>query len=365
MKKNLFTILLMLTVAVLLCSLGSCVKDNSDLPSSIDTTDNTPSDTTAETTADTTKTPDTDTQPSESKMWEDLGMTEKEWNDFTAVHEEYFSESIHTIVMAMLTGDVDTFAKNLGAPAEVYEYVKDMKFGDYKLYTAKVPAKDDPLKTRKHPVFEVEVKESSNSFFPVGTNRLVFIPGIMSTTVKHVEDIEWYADNTNRTSEQPSKAQKYVNTVISDLSCGESFDSILEEGKRDFGLADFIIMRLSELSGYSRSSFTEAEIRGYAEKYLGIDGGTVKIKDGRVWYNEAAGGYEIVGRGGTVISLDYVSEEILEDITVVTVRFYADYSETVQSRVVEFHLKQIDDEYSPVKTVIIEDSEYTTASFHV
>jgi len=362
MKKNLFTLLLILTAAALLCTLVGCDKDDLDLPPSLDTTDGTPSDTTADTTADTTNAPETEAQPPENKIWEDLGMTEQEWNDFAAEHHDYFPEYIHETVMAMLTGDIDTFAKNLGAPAEVYEYIKAMEFGSYKLYTADVPARDAPTQTRKYPVFEVEVKESSNSFFPVGTNRIVFIVGVIAPYIEHLEDFEWYVDYSNEEPTPASDAKQYISTFLQVTSDFKSFKPIKEEGHLYFGIADFIIARLYAMDS-SREMPTADEIRDYGEKYLGVDGSTLKISSENLY--ESDGRYGTLARGGRTVSFDLISEEVRDGVTVVTVRYYADFSKTMSSCTVEYHLETIDGEFSPVKTVVTQDTGYSTANFYI
>jgi len=368
MKKILFTLLLMITAASILCTFMGCREEDTDLPPSLDTTDSTLPDTTddtpSDTTAKTTETPDTEPQQPEDKIWEDLGMTEQEWNDFATEHADYFPEYIHETVMAMLTGDIDTFAKNLGAPAEVYEYVKDMKFGNYRMYTAEVPAKDDPSQTRRYPTLEIEILESTNDFFKIGTNRLVFILGGIAPYIEHIEDIEWYADNANYPEEQITSAQEYIEDVLTFFPRSKHFEDLLSKEKLCAPASDtFILSRLYKNSDGSRMGFTKDEIYSYAEKYLAIDSDSVEI-DERFYYEETEE-YYIPPRGGTTVYLEYESEETHDGITVLTVRFYADYSKTVQSRLVEFHLKQIDNEYSPVKIVIVQDSNHVTARFAV
>jgi hypothetical protein len=74
-------------------------------------------------------------------------------------------------------------------------------------------------------------------------------------------------------------------------------------------------------------------------------------------------GYILIGRGSTSLIRTFLSEEIRDGITVVTVQFWADHSKTVPSRKVEFHLELLDGEYRPVKTVILEDSEFAAATY--
>ena len=113
--------------------------------------------------------------------------------------------------------------------------------------------------------------------------------------------------------------------------------------------------------GQSEDGYTAKEICDYAEKYLGIKAEDIDFEHSAI--QKKNGKYFILGHGGNSRVNDFISEEIIDGITVVTVRFYADHSKLVQSRLVEFHLKLIDGEYSPVKAVIMEDSEFYTAGY--
>ena len=116
--------------------------------------------------------------------------------------------------------------------------------------------------------------------------------------------------------------------------------------------------RLNTMAG-NYEPRTAEEIRAYAETYLGVDGDTLNIETS---LHKQDGGYIPIGRGSTSYEYTFVSEEIRDGITVVTVQFWADYSRIVPSRLVEFHLEWMGSEYRPVKTVILKDSDFTTAS---
>ena len=300
------------------------------------------------------------------ELWEKFNMTDEDWSAFVsdAFGEEgkYFAEIFLETAAAMIEKDIETFAKHIGAEPKVYEYLKGMEFGAYKLYAYDVPAKDDPSQTKRYPVFEVEITESTSDFFAAGTNRLVFREGVPSSTVCHLEDIEWYADYSNREKRALSAAENYINDFMEVTSDFKSFTPIKEEGHLYFGIADFILFRLYELDS-SADWPTADDIKAYAEKYLGVDGDTLKISSDNLY--ESDGRYSSLARGGRSTSFDWISEEVRDGITVVTVRYYADFSKTAEACTVEYHFKTIDGEFSPVKTVVTQDTGYSIANFYL
>ena len=160
----------------------------------------------------------------------------------------------------------------------------------------------------------------------------------------------------------PALAKKGILVGTHIKKCAQisdrDFSRIMTEGSQ-WGLCDFIIGRLDVLHG-NHEPRTAEEIGDYAEKYLGVDRNTLnfeytvdKTPDGR---------YVRIGRGSTSYYHTVLSEEIRDSITVVTIQFWADPSQTVPSRKVEFHLELIDGEYKPLHTVILEDSSFKTAT---
>ena len=256
----------------------------------------------------------------------------------------------HTI-RAFLRSDVDDFAKRCNVNSKVYDSLRGMKFGTYRLYKEEFPAEGDPQNTRGYAVLEVEILESQNDVLCAGTHRLVFDEGLVITFTPY-EEFKWYSSAPAGTV---SPAQIYVMHVKSD----RDFYRILGENRSQFGLCDFIMARLNAMAG-NYEPRTAEEIRAYAETYLGVDGDTLNIETS---LHKQGDGYIPIGRGSTSYEYTFVSEEIRDGITVVTVQFWADYSHIVPSRLVEFHLEWMGSEYRPVKTVILEDSDFGTAKY--
>lgn len=277
-------------------------------------------------------------------IWEDINMSESDWNEFS---DKHFYDVIH----AFTEGDIDEFSKLTGTPAEVYESLKSIRIGEYKTYIEYIPAKNDPNSVQKYPAIEFEVTESDCEIFPVGKHTLVYNSTYV-TVLTHKKNIEWLTAMPDDENDTVS-AKEYISDMCSDREFW-----VFKSGKY---LVEKIIVRMDTAFGYSEDGYTAKEICDYAEKYLGIKAEEIDFEHSAI--QKKNGKYFILGHGGNGSAKDFVSEEIIDGITIVTVRYYADHSKLVQSRLVEFHLKLIDGKYSPVKAVILEDSEFHTAGY--
>ena len=57
-------------------------------------------------------------------------------------------------------------------------------------------------------------------------------------------------------------------------------------------------------------------------------------------------------------SYDFVSEEIIEEVNVITLQFYADWSKTVRSHLIEYRLKEIDSGYAFLSSKMLKESSF-------
>lgn len=260
------------------------------------------------------------------------------WND----------SHLQNALCAFLRNDITRFAMLCGVKSEVYAHMENMKISEYTLTRQQLAAVDDPNVVNPYPVLTFTVTESQSDVFPVGEHTLVWYNGLL-LTFTFMEDFQYFVANTA----PMSMAEKYLLDVYSD----RGFESILKEGKRQEGLCDFIIARLNAIHG-NHDPRTAEEIGDYAEKYLGVDRSTLnfenkvdKTPDGR---------YVRIGRGRPYHIYTLQSEGIRDGITIVTLQFFADASQTVPSRKVEYHMELVDGEYKPVEAVILEDSPFDT-----
>lgn len=292
--------------------------------------------------------------------------TEQQWNDikkptsfihpececdisFLGVPEGH--EYLYETMRALVNGAIDVFEDRCGVGVGVYEDLRGIEIGDSEIYFEGFPVVEDGSIVEECPVLKLEVISGESKILPVGTHELVFFDGMYTTFVKK-DEFKWPGEHTN----DISPAVRYVYDVGSD----RDFESVKKEGLRLFGLCDFIIGRLDYISG-TYGSKTEEEIKAYAEKYLGVSGDELVFDDNKIL--KLDDGYAMLGRGGSSHVSNVISEEVRNSITVVTMQFWADHSKFVPSRKVEFHMELVDGEYKPIKTVIIEDSEFATAYY--
>ena len=251
---------------------------------------------------------------------------------------------IYDVINALLSGDIDEFERCLGVNPGVYESFRSMVITDYKIGVKDIPYYFDPSISRPLPILTIQVAESHSDYLTPGTHELVFEEGLWITFSKR-EEINLPTEYLSATS------------YISYLGSDRDFYSILGENRRQFGLPDFIVGRLNWLAD-DYEPRTAEEIREYAEKYLGVDGDTLRLEH---FLEKVDGGYQCVGRGGGSYEFKVLSEDVIGGVNVVTVQFYADYSGIIPSRKVEFHMELLDGEYRPIKSVILSDSVYETA----
>ena len=220
-----------------------------------------------------------------------------------AVSERY--EYVYETMLALVDGNIDVFENHCGVAAGVYEGLRGMEIGDFDIYFDNIPAANNKEEAYEYPILKMEVVSSESEIFPVGTYELVFSEGMYTTFTKR-EDFKWHYAPTDNTSD----AVNYIYCVGSD----RDFESVKKEGLREFGLCDFIIIRLDYLSG-TYGSKTEEEIKAYAEKYLGVSGDEL-VFGNKIMKDDS--GYQIFGRGGSSPVSTVVSEEDRDGITVVT-----------------------------------------------
>lgn len=336
MRKNIILTALLFSLVLLFCACGG---EGTDTP---DTTDDTTDLTDTTDATDTTDTTVIDDEPSLTLP------TEADWDAIRPY--SWSSNNTYRAIVALLSNDIKTFAKCCSVSHEVYESLRGMVITEYKLSSEEIFYISN---ARPFPILEIEVAESNSEFFTVGAHKLVFDEGLVLRFIKYDEFLREGSGSPEKGSEFQFAAS-YIHALGSD----RDFQSILAEGERQFGLCDFIVGRLNTLAGdYEVRS--EAEIRAYAEKYLGVDGDTLRFGQTLEHYD---GGYQRIGRGSASKPFTVLSEEVVDGVNVVTVRFFADFSKTVTSRVVEFHMELIDGEYRPIKTVIVEDTEFISPS---
>ncbi len=265
---------------------------------------------------------------------------------------------IRDTTLALISGDGVALAKTLGVPEESYACYNGMAVSDWALRREAIPAADDPTQVREMIVLDLTILSGGSEVLGPGEHSLVFVGELFAYLVPR----EAYAWRVNPVGGKQSAAENYLWAVFDYAGFGEDcFHVLRTPGLTQFGMADFIIGRLGALDGRHDRPRTADAIRAYAEACFGIDGASVPLTG----VQTVEGGYTRYGRGGSGVICDFVGEETRDGVTVVTVQFWADYSRTVESKRMEFHLRPGAIDFVPVKVVTLRDSGLITVGYAV
>lgn len=245
--------------------------------------------------------------------------------DLTARRLETFT----TFSCGLITGNGAAMAEALGVTPAVYACYDGIKIADWGVRMVTVDYYGNP---RDLPVLDITVTESSASALPPGQHALVLDEGMYLTFC-------------------PLKTTLTVPTYT-------SIEQYIRDSLFNYGNCDFIVARLNALAGDDNPR-TAAEIEEYARTCLDLDPAALNLE----WeLQPVEGGYVRIGRGGGSKVYTVVSEETRDGNTVVTVRFWADYSRTVEAKTVEYHLAETAIDWKLIKTVTVSDSGFAAAS---
>lgn len=255
------------------------------------------------------------------------------------------------MIEAFLTGDLEALASGSGASVEAYKSYRGMEFGEYAIRRELLPTSDG--EEREFLVLNVDILKSDNDVLVPGRHKLVAVDDF-SAELTPIENFTYFTSWEGFIGSM-SEAQRFIYDIRS-----TSFDYFVGTGQPDAEQkvsADYIVCRLARLRP-DAESFTSGEIKAYAKKYFDIDDYTIRRGTLRELPD---GGYGVIGRGVSSPTYSFVSEEERDGHTVVTVQFWADYSKTVKSKLVEFHIIPLDGDFKPLLSVTLEDSGLETA----
>lgn len=262
--------------------------------------------------------------------WEQLGLNKTD--------ERYL------FIKAFVNGDTETLEYMAYTDKGVYESYKSIVLGDYTI-----------KRIDKNPIYP-DNGGSDNIIFDfdiISGDNEVLCPGHHSFYIEAVLCTKMIDYKNYVMFPLLNEAQKFIyyyrGTSFPD------FKAKTENGNYNIS-TEYIIGRLGYLSGNYKSRSAE-EIIAYAKKYFDVD--DYKINEDEV--DKTQDGYGIIGRGVPVPSRSFVSEDICDGITVVTVQFWADFSQTVKSILVEFCIEPLDGDFKPLYSVTLEDTGYKTS----
>ncbi len=298
------------------------------------TSDSTQNYVTTDITAETTTIADTTDAVQPESMPPTRDVIHSAWSNLDS-NSSFDVEWRTDFTLALLYGDGSALAELLGVPTEVYACYDGIVITDWGVKLLPIEYYGSTLDMT---VLDITVAESRVPALPAGEHSLVLEEG-MSRTFTPIESL---------VTEPPeySSAESFVRSVIIRTD--------------DFG-CDFIVSRLNSIAD-NQEPRTAEEIIEYARVCLGVELTEATI---RANLEKVDGGYMRYGRGVNVALSTFAGEEVRGDTTVVTVRFWADYSQTVEARTVEYHLVPTDIDWKLVDTVTVCDSNFRLAGYAV
>ena len=240
------------------------------------------------------------------------------------------------VTCALLTGDGAALAEILNIPPEVYVFYDSLEINDWSVRNATI---ENYNPTNEYPLLDITVAASDVPGLPVGEQTL-FIEVYPQYVITVLDDGKY-------PMQEYSSAQSFVRSRI--------------DYEPRFGICDFIVGRLDTLAG-NYEPRTRDEIEEYAKVCLGLEPDELKIDEELF---AEGGGYQRYGRGGISYVTTMLGEEVRGDMTVVTVIFWADFSRTVEAKVVEYYLEPTDIDWKLTDTLTIRDSRFGAAVYSV
>ena len=269
--------------------------------------------------------------------WDVFGLDTPKENDYR-----------YNAIKAFLERDTEKLEQWAGAADGAYDVYKSFVFGGYAVTLSKThPVYPENESTAGFVLFDFTLTESDSDVLAPGVYRTVLDDGIVLNFIRLNEDGTRAVDVEFG---EHGSAARYVYSTHA-----EDFDALTSGAHVD---GDFIIMRLDALAG-DFTYVSADEMKAYAAKYLGDD--DYEIIESEV--DKTDEGYCRIGRGSLVVASTLVSEEKDGDSAVVTVQFWADFSYTVKSKLVEFRLIYLDGEWKPLSSKTLEDTGIRTAKF--
>ena len=233
----------------------------------------------------------------------------------------------YLLIKAFLNGDTAVMEEKGCLEKGVLDDYKTLKIGAYTIY----PRDDYTV------IFSFDIIESGLDTMPVGEH-----------TVLVESPYDTYFTTYNKIYDEASAAQYalFEWDVFYKICDYSDPASLTGEQKEDY------ISSLTEYVLWSKSEFTLDEFQEYAYKISGLK--DIIPSDDYL----CDGLYSVHRCGGIMYSYEVIDEKTENGITTVTIQFYADWAETIKSHVIEYKLKQIDED------LIFLSSDYVYESDH-
>lgn len=256
--------------------------------------------------------------------WEKLGLSK---ND-----ERY------KYLNAFITGDTTTLAEFAGLPTEAYDEYKTVKLGEYT-----ITLEDNPYSSEKDVVININVLSSDIYYYSVGQHSFIIR-----------DDFDTHLHNPElENSWEYTKAQAVLNLWFNCTGYYDLTDYLSGDPQEWTEWHRHEILDYLQLVFGENIEWTLEAVQDYAEKYLGVVG-LVPPED----LLTGDGTYDGMGHGLYSIYYRYIDEVIEGGLIIITVQFYADYANTIESHTVIYRMQEIDGGYKILDSNVIFKSPY-------
>lgn len=238
------------------------------------------------------------------------------------------------LIKAFINHDTDTIEDYAFLERGLYKDYKTLVIGDYEIIR-----EDDVEPYGTMIYFNFEIIESGMDTFPPGKYKTFIEDGLTGTIINYIRD-------ENEMPDTPVIDTVYKwfrtcsNLIITPEIISEMSDSIRSD------ISEMVMSFLPP----DDNGHTLEDIQACALKYYGIDnfmpGGVVGT-----FYDDK---YVVGGHGGEIWRYDVTDY----DDTSVTLQFYADYSMTVKSHLINYILTKVEDNYIITDCEIITESQF-------
>lgn len=253
--------------------------------------------------------------------FEDLGLTKDDYR--------------YLAIKAFLDGDTTTLEELGGFEEGIFDSYKTLKIGEYSIYLGEYEVV----------FFKFNVTESGLDTMPVGQYTYLVDTG-MGT---------WFSPK-NRTSIELTTPHKaiYYWIIMSGEYTFHDLESLDETEKLYYErvIIDYILVL--------HDGITLEQFQEYARILFGINDLTPSE-----FYKSETGLYSLPPRGGSTWSNKVLSETEENNITTITIQFYADWAETIKSHVIEYKLMNVDGNLVFISSDYIYESQLEPAHYSV
>ena len=282
----------------------------------------------------------------------DTRITDIEFWDILGYSKDH---PCYIYIKAFLEGDTAVLEELAWIPAGAYDEYKTIKL-DKNYSINKRIFSDFDIQI----LFDFTVIESEVEYFPVGEYSMLVSDGPPGMTMYNMNDGPMGDSDYSGAFRALNSWLAFGFTYLL-----PDYDNLDDEEKAWYNstVSEYIFDNFADEVGADKwtNRWTPAMLQSYAEKYFGIE----NFPDDA--YPMDGGIYDLRYMAHCLHSwyFKYIGETAEDDITTVTLQFFADGSKTIKSHTVEYKLQDLDGNYKFLSSAIIYEALYEPKNFRM